>query len=350
MTAASLGWAYQRLHEGINYRLRTFAGGRLASACRPTSIALLFTERCNARCVHCDIWKNKGREEALSAEEWKTVLSEIRDWLGPVRITLTGGEALLRPYTPELVTHGGSLGLFVEVLTHGWWEDQARIEQLARANPWRVTISLDGVGETHSKIRGRAGFFEKTNRTIDTLLRLRAEEALKYQIRLKTVVMEHNLDELEKVAEFATREGVHVFYQPIEQNYNTVEDPMWFTSSPNWPRDTAKAVRAVEGLIALKRQGRHIDNSYAQLKAMIPYFRAPETLRLTTQFHSAHERKTLCSALITLQLQPNGDVQTCTKRGPIGNVRQAPLRQIWRNRPRWWESGCCLDEPPLATE
>jgi len=40
---------YRRLYEAFNYRLRTFAGGRMATLCRPTAIALLMTERCNAR-------------------------------------------------------------------------------------------------------------------------------------------------------------------------------------------------------------------------------------------------------------------------------------------------------------
>ena len=57
-----LATAYARIHEAINYRLRTFAEvAGLPTAGRP-SIAILLTERCNARCVHCDIWKNRGKE------------------------------------------------------------------------------------------------------------------------------------------------------------------------------------------------------------------------------------------------------------------------------------------------
>lgn len=338
-----LRWAYKRLYDGANYRLRVLAGGRFASLCRPTSISLLLTERCNARCVHCEIWKNKGKEHSLTLEEWQTVLKDLRRWLGSVHLFVTGGEALLRPYTPELVAYGSSLGLFLEVLTHGYWPDQSRIEQLALANPWRVTVSLDAVDAIHSKIRGREDFFERTSRTIETLLRLRKERALNYEIRLKTVIMDHNLDAVCEVARFATQDGMHVFYQPIEQNYNTAEDPRWFETSPNWPRDVDKAVRVVEELIGLKRQGLHIGNSFAQLEAMIPYFRNPESLRLATQFHSAHERKALCSALTTLQVQANGDVTLCAFEPPVGNVRTAPIRQIWEQRPHWWEQGCCLE-------
>jgi hypothetical protein len=61
-----IAYAYKRVFEGINYRLRNFAGGRFASYCRPTSVVLLLTEHCNARCVHCDIWKNT-EHKTLSA-------------------------------------------------------------------------------------------------------------------------------------------------------------------------------------------------------------------------------------------------------------------------------------------
>ena len=73
-----------RAHAAVNYRLRTIAGGRLASRCRPTSIAILLTERCNARCVHCDIWKNRGKEDSPTVDQWKTTLRDLRRWLGPV--------------------------------------------------------------------------------------------------------------------------------------------------------------------------------------------------------------------------------------------------------------------------
>ena len=93
-----LSTAYRRAYEGIHYRLRTFAGGRWASQCRPTSIVFLLTELCNARCVPCDIWKNRGKEDSPSVDQWKQMLRDLRRWLGPVQVTFTGGEALLKPY------------------------------------------------------------------------------------------------------------------------------------------------------------------------------------------------------------------------------------------------------------
>jgi len=334
--------AYKRAYEGVNYRLRTFAGGRLADRCRPTFVGILLSERCNARCVHCDIWKNRGKEDSPTFEQWKDVLTDVRRWLGPIQATLTGGEAMLKPFAIDLVAHGMSVGLFMELLTHGYWPDQSKIEKLALADPWRVTVSLDGLGKTHSRIRGRENFFELTSTTLRTLQRVRRENKLDFIILLKNVIMDRNLDEAHDVARFAQDGGMQVFYQPIEQNYNTPEDARWFESSENWPKDTSKAVAAVEGLIRLKRAGLPIANSFAQLEAMIPYFRNPASSQVAVQAHSAHERRQSCAALTNLQIQSNGDVTNCTGQPPIGNVKTGSIRRIWETRPRVWEDACCL--------
>jgi MoaA/NifB/PqqE/SkfB family radical SAM enzyme len=341
LRAAAQVWT--KLHGALHRRLIFFAGGRFSRFCRPVFIAFLLTERCNARCVHCDIWKNKGKEESPGIDEWKKVLKDLRRWLGPVGIVFTGGEVLLYPHALELVQYAISLGFQLEVLTNGYASDQAKIAELALSNPWRITVSLDGIGATHSKIRGREDFFERALETVDTLVRTRAEHNLTFRIQLKTVIMEHNLDDLCDIARFATRDCIDVFYQPIEQNYNTPSDPLWFQTSGNWPRDPAKAMRRVRELVELKRAGLHIANSEAQFEAMLRYFQDPAGLRLVTRAHVAHERKTPCCALTTLQFQANGDVTVCSNRPPIGNIRISAIRLLWKQRSRVWEDGCCLD-------
>ena len=345
-----LNQVYKRVYEGLNHRLRTIRGGRWASHCRPTSIGLMLSYRCNARCIHCDIWKNRGKEDSPTPDQWKTVLSELREWLGPVQVFISGGEAMLNPFAIDIGAHASDIGLFVEFLTHGYWDDQSRIEELARSRPWRVTISLDGIGEIHNCIRGREKFFEKTSASIDTLKRVRKEKGLGFEIRLKTVIMRQNLDSVCEVARYANQDGMHVFYQPIEQNYDTTEDPKWFEHSGTWPEDPEKAVRVVEQLVQLKREGLPIANSYSQLEAMIPYFRYPDSLRIATQSHTAHESKPSCSALITLQIEADGSVTACAGMPPVGNIKTDRIRDIWENRPEWWEIGCCLETRCTAAE
>src|SRR5207248_815876 len=221
------------------------------------------------------------KDDAPAVEQYKATLDEMRSWLGPVPVFFSGGEALLRPYVPEVLGHAASIGLFAEILTHGYWDDQTRIEKVAQANPSRVTVSLDGIGEAHTLIRGKDKFWEKTTRTLDTLKRMRTEGRFQYAIRLKTVVMQQNLHDVANVARYAAEHGYEVFYQAVEQNYNTPEDPRWFETSANWPQDPSRAVEAVRGLIALKNAGLPIRNSFHQLDTMIPYFRNPDSMRVS---------------------------------------------------------------------
>jgi len=336
---SGMGEVYRRAYLGVNYRLRTVAGGRWAANCRPTDIGFMMTNLCNAKCVHCDIWKNKGRDDTPTPEQYKATLSELRSWLGPVHVFFSGGEALLRPYTPDLLAHASSAGLYAEILTHGYWDDQSRIEKVALSNPGRVTVSLDG-----------EQFFEKTSRTLETLRRIRAEKGFRFAIRLKTVIMDQNLHDVENVAHFAAGHEMEVFYQAVEQNYNTPEDPRWFEHSENWPKDPGRAIAAVRRLIALKQAKLPIRNSYQQLEAMIPYFRNPDTMRVAVQSHTAHLQHPVCSALTNIQILPNGDVLACYGMPPVGNIRTASIREIWRNRPAWWRGGCCMERRCTSAE
>jgi MoaA/NifB/PqqE/SkfB family radical SAM enzyme len=106
----------------------------------------------------------------------------------------------------------------------------------------------------------------------------------------------------------------------------------------------------VHQLIQLKRDGLHIANTYAQLLAMVSYFRNPDALRIATQSHTAHEQKTLCSALTMLQIEANGNVTTCTAMEPVGNIKTDGIREIWERRPQWWERACCLERRCTTAE
>lgn len=102
----------------------------------------------------------------------------------------------MKPFAQEVVAHAVGLGLFVESLTHGYWEDQQKIERIALTNPWRIAMSLDAIGETHTRVRKRPKFWEWSHRSFQTLLRMRRECGLGYEIRLKTVILSHNYKEI----------------------------------------------------------------------------------------------------------------------------------------------------------
>jgi MoaA/NifB/PqqE/SkfB family radical SAM enzyme len=76
---------------------------------------------------------------------------------------------------------------------------------------------------------------------------------------------------------------------------------------------------------------------------MIPYFLNPDAMRVSVQQHMAHLKHPVCAALTNIQVMPNGDVLSCYGMPVVGNIRTTPIREIWRNRPKWWRGGCCLE-------
>ena len=63
---------------------------------KPMQIAVSITDACAARCVMCDIWKLPVKDE-LTASEWIQSLDQIRRWMGPFWLSLSGGEPFQKP-------------------------------------------------------------------------------------------------------------------------------------------------------------------------------------------------------------------------------------------------------------
>lgn len=144
----------------------------------PSHLVLFVTARCNARCRHCFYWQNiagaNAGDELTLAE-----IEAISKKMGHVKLlSITGGEPGLRDDIPEIAsvfcrnnqTHN------IVLHTNGFFSDRisesaARIAADHPAVELNVSVSLDGLEETHDMIRGLPGLFGKA---LDTLRLLTA--------------------------------------------------------------------------------------------------------------------------------------------------------------------------------
>ncbi len=105
--------------------------------------------RCNCRCLMCDIWRDKGREEisAAEVERW------LGEWqlLGVRRVVLSGGEALLHSHLWDLCAHLHDAGIGITILSTGLLlaRDATALARVCDD----VVVSLDGPREVHDLIR-----------------------------------------------------------------------------------------------------------------------------------------------------------------------------------------------------
>lgn len=105
--------------------------------------------RCNCRCLMCDIWKLKEPVEISAAD----VAGFLPGWrrLGVERVVLTGGEALMHSHLWELCALLRAEAIGITLLSSGLLlaRDAAKVVEYVDD----LVVSLDGPRETHDLVR-----------------------------------------------------------------------------------------------------------------------------------------------------------------------------------------------------
>ena len=163
-----------------------------------SNLFLEVTLRCNAKCEHCG--SSCGGiipKDEISAEQLKKTLLEIHEKYGApnVFLTVTGGEPLMRKDLFDIMKYATSLGFRWGMTTNGMLIDEEVIEKMRDTNFESISISLDGLQETHESFRKVPGSFKKIMKAIKLLQNL---ETLK-SLQITTVANKKNLHELEDI-------------------------------------------------------------------------------------------------------------------------------------------------------
>ena len=162
--------------------------------------------RCNLTCKHCySISADRDFPGELSTAEVFTVMDDLDAFGVPVLI-LSGGEPLLRPDIFEISHRAKALGFYVGLSTNGTLIGEHNIEAIAGVGYDYVGISLDGMRETHDRFRREEGAFDASLHGI----RLCRERALK--VGLRFTLTKDNATDLPDLLALMVREQVDKFY------------------------------------------------------------------------------------------------------------------------------------------
>jgi len=151
------------------------------------------TLRCSLNCLHCG---SDCRQETsipdMPANDFLNVLKQIRKETNPFQVTvaITGGEPTLRKDLPDIGKKITGLGFRWGIVTNGL-NYPGMHQELVRAGMGSITVSLDGMKNSHNWLRNHPGSFD---RAIESIRLISAERRLKYDI--VTCVNPHNIDEL----------------------------------------------------------------------------------------------------------------------------------------------------------
>jgi MoaA/NifB/PqqE/SkfB family radical SAM enzyme len=173
----------------------------MATLMNPRSAIIAVTLNCNARCVMCDIWQQPSADEMQPAEYLRLPAS-LRE------INITGGEPFLRQDLPEVAAAIrqacprarlviSTNGLLVERM-------QKMAPRLLRLGaPLAVRISIDGIKETHDRLRGVPGSFERALRGLEGL-----REAGVQDLGVGMTLLAENVAQLDQVYRLTEALGI----------------------------------------------------------------------------------------------------------------------------------------------
>jgi radical SAM protein with 4Fe4S-binding SPASM domain len=177
---------------------------------KPQLATLFFelTDACNMACLHCGSRACPENNRYIAPVTVKKVLGEVKDAYGTdgILICFTGGEPLLHPDFYELVRYATDMGFGCGITTNGVLIDGQTAGKLKRCGVRSVSVSVDGLAESHDWFRGRKGAYERAVRGVTELVRVGG-----IYTQVTTVVHKKNIDELEAVLAAVRETGAHSF-------------------------------------------------------------------------------------------------------------------------------------------
>lgn len=184
---------------------------------KPSFALLAVTHRCNSRCIMCDVWKNEdsGKNE-MKPVEYEGIPSSLR------HIGITGGEPFMRDDLVEIirVLKHKLPRLKLTLNTNGFMPEKLEKtvpEILKYAPDIAIRVSIDGVKETHEKIRGVKGGFDKA---LDSIYILKNSGVR--NIGIVFTIMRRNIEELLEIHCLASKFKVHFTTSLV------VQSPIYF--------------------------------------------------------------------------------------------------------------------------
>lgn len=141
----------------------------------------------------------------MPAADFLNAIDQLKDTVcsNDTMIVLTGGEPLLRKDLEQIGVQLYQRGFPWGIVTNGMLLNKQRLESLLRAGLRAVTVSFDGLEDSHNWLRGNSNSFIKASQAISLLPNI---PDLEYDV--VTCVNQRNIKELNQVKELLISSGV----------------------------------------------------------------------------------------------------------------------------------------------
>lgn len=283
---------------------------------KPLTLLFLVNRGCNLRCAFCDLWAGRENVPLAKAERLFAEAAEI----GTRTVVLTGGEPLLHPDFYALVAAARAHGLSVNVTTNGTLVDR-HWERLLASGIESLSMSIDGLPETHDRLRGRPGAFAATWAALERVVASGRMDPCVYY-----TVTRENVRELVEVWRRVRALGARFDFWPVN------DAPELYLREPAdreaWTQAVATIARGDPAVAARAHY-------YAEALG----------------YHAGERGPVRCLGLVDQYgVTYTGELLPCCVWGAdglaVGNVFETPLPELWRSpavqahREHLYREGC----------
>ena len=279
--------------------------------------------RCNLECGMCPFWRREDDPLLSVADEVRMMKALER--AGVSFLGFEGGEPLLRPDLPQILEEAHAR-FHTSVVTNGWLLAQ-RYRDIRKHLEY-LFVSLDGMDETHDRLRGIPRSFERAVQGIKAV-------GGDVPLAISHTVTKENLGHAERLVHLAEELGVRITVQ-VAYDYSTAD-----SMSPG-----TEALRpTLQKLLEMKRAGAPILESTDYFETLLRAWYGGDPWR--------------CRPWMTINIDPSGRIvmpcyvlQEYNGKVPVWDV---DVRELWNSFD--WEryTSCnkcalaCYLEPSLFT-
>jgi len=307
-----MNWIYKLERLAVNnYRnkfYRRTKNNELVS--NPTFILWDCTRRCNLNCEHCGASKERYSQE-ISKEEILKVIDDLVK-VKTRMFTVTGGEPFLRKDLLEILNYANSKGLKTGIASNGFLIDKNLANKIKDSKIYSMQISLDGLKNTHNKIRNNPKSFNNATQAIKNLQKINLPV-----LQVATTITKSNFNELNELLALLKKLNVKMWRIGIIMPIGRAVD-----------KDLLLDKNELNQLLKFVKENNHKGIS----------IHIAETLTfLDTYEEEVRQEPVLCPVgITTCCIGVTGNVRGCAEQPDIpkyieGNIKKDSILTIWQN-------------------
>jgi len=275
------------------------------------------TSACNERCFHCGSNCSVPGKDELTADEFKKILDQVKEDfdISKLLLCITGGEPLIRRDFFDIMSYAKDLGYRWGMTSNATLITRDVAKRLADCGMRTISVSIDGLPETHDKLRGMNRAYELAMQGIQNLI----DEDVFDSVQITTVLNHGNINELDEL--FGIMKGIDIDSWRVI-NLEPIGRAL---TRPELMCTSEDLIRMFEFIRNARQEG------YPVVYGCSHYLGLDYEVEVRDWYW-------LCNAgVYTASIMSNGDIGACLdiERNPrtiMGNIRSDRFSDVWKER------------------